>query len=145
MIRKAGKFVRDEYRPTQEITFTQANKKDAGDVTGGKYTMSTTKKGRYLSRQRPYEVKLKKMWQIDREMSRLEVQYRMGYTLQEMGIELRPTDWSRVLQRHAEAHRRSSSTGSSTSSTEEEDQEPHHFMMTTSVEHIKQQPPEVEV
>lgn len=144
MVRKIGKFVRDEYRPTNEVNFTQANKKDAGDVTGGRYTMSTTKKGRYLNRQRPYEVKLKKMWQIDRELSRLVVHYHMGYTLEEMGIKIKSIDWTRVLQRRSESHQRSSSIASSTASTEEE-QEPHHFMMTTNVDHIKQQPPEVDV
>lgn len=96
--------------------------------------MSTTKKGRYLNRQRPYEVKLKKMWQVDRELGRLVVHYHMGYTLQDMGIELKSVDWSRALQRH-------SSSSSSTTSVEE-DEKTHHFMMTTSVDLVKKQPAE---
>ena len=98
--------------------------------------MSTTKKGRYLNRQRPYEVKLKKMWQIDRELGRLVVQYHMGYTLQEMGIELKSVDWTKALQRHC------SSSSSTTSTEDSEVEEPHHYMMTTSVSIVKQQPPE---
>ena len=70
-------------------------------MTEGKYTMSTTKKGRYLHRTIPYQVQLKKMWRIGRECGRLLVNYRMGHTLQDMGISLRETDWSRVIVRRS--------------------------------------------
>ena len=61
--------------------------------------MSTTKKGRYIHRSAPYDVQLKKLWRIGRECGRLCVNYRMGHTLEEMSIPLRPTDWSRVIVR----------------------------------------------
>lgn len=139
VVRKAGKFVKEEYRPISEVTFTQANKKDAHNVTGGRYTMSTTKKGRYLSRQRPYEVKLKKMWQIDRELGRLESQYRMRNSLEDMGIELKPIDWTKVKRRNSIEDTCSTSTEESVHNS---DSGVHHYMMTTNVDHIKQQPPE---
>lgn len=92
-------YVKEEYRPIREIKFNQANKKDAFKVTAGKYTMSTTKKGRYIHRSAPYDVQLKKLWRIGRECGRLCVNYRMGQSLEEMGVQLRPTDWSRVIVR----------------------------------------------
>lgn len=112
-------------------------------MTSGEYTMSTTKKGRYIKRQRPYEVKLKKMWKIDQEVGRLCVNYRMGYTLEEMGLQLKPIDWTQL------ATRRSLGSTSSTSSTEitdsrdatSEENHQYHLMMP-SVDHIKEQPPE---
>lgn len=61
--------------------------------------MSTTKKGRYIHRSAPYNVQLKKLWRIGRESGRLSVNYRMGHSLEEMGVQLRPTDWSRVIVR----------------------------------------------
>lgn len=91
--------MKEEYRPIREIKFDQANKKDAIKVTAGKYTMSTTKKGRYIQRVAPYDVQLKKLWRIGPESARLTLNYRMGHTLEEMGIELKPTDWSRVVVR----------------------------------------------
>ena len=61
--------------------------------------MSTTKKGRYIHRTAPYDVQLKKLWRVGRESGRLCVNYRMGHSLEEMGIQLRPTDWTRVIVR----------------------------------------------
>ena len=72
-------------------------------MTEGKYTMSTTKKGRYVHRTRPYDVQLKKLWRIGDESGRLVVNYRMGHTLQEMGVELKSIDWSRVVVRRSSA------------------------------------------
>ncbi len=92
-------YVKEEYRPIKDTQFNQANKKDAFKVTEGKYTMSTTKKGRYIHRSAPYDVQLKKLWRIGRECGRLCVNYRMGHSLEEMGVQLRPTDWSRVIVR----------------------------------------------
>lgn len=99
VVRCDATYVKEEYRPIRDIKFNQANKKDAFKVTEGKYTMSTTKKGRYIHRSAPYDVQLKKLWRIGRECGRLCVNYRMGHTLEEMGIPLRPTDWSRVIVR----------------------------------------------
>ena len=89
-----------------DTKFYQANKKDARIVTAGSYTMSTTKKGKYLNRTRPYEVRLKKMWKMDAEVGRLVLNYRMGHTLEDMGITLKPIDWTKT---HSQ---RTSSTGS---------------------------------
>lgn len=61
--------------------------------------MSTTKKGRYIHRSAPYDVQLKKLWRVGRECGRLCVNYRMGHSLEEMGVQLRPTDWTRVIVR----------------------------------------------
>ncbi len=95
----------------KDTQFYQANKKDAFKVTEGKYTMSTTKKGRFIHRSAPYDVQLKKLWRIGRECGRLTVNYRMGHSLEEMGVPLRPTDWSRVIVR------KSSSSPSNSPST----------------------------
>lgn len=61
--------------------------------------MSTTKKGRYIHRSAPYDVQLKKLWRVGRECGRICVNYRMGHSLEEMGVQLRPTDWTRVIVR----------------------------------------------
>lgn len=97
-----------------DIKFHQANKKDAHLVTEGSYTMSTTKKGKYLNRTRPYEVRLKKLWKINCEVGRITLNYRMGHTLEDMGIALQPIDWSKP---HST---RTSSTGSEFSEGVEE-------------------------
>lgn len=99
IVRCEASYVKEEYRPIRDINFNQANKKDAFKVTAGKYTMSTTKKGRYIHRSAPYDVQLKKLWRLGRECGRLCVNYRMGHSLEEMGVQLRPTDWSRVIVR----------------------------------------------
>lgn len=99
VVRCDASYVKEEYRPIKDTNFNQANKKDAFKVTEGKYTMSTTKKGRYIHRSAPYDVQLKKLWRIGRECGRLCVNYRMGHTLEDMDIPLRSTDWSRVIVR----------------------------------------------
>lgn len=99
MVRCDASYVKEEYRPIKNIQFDQASKRDALKVTAGKYTMSTTKKGRYIHRSAPYDVQLKKLWRIGRESERLTVNYRMGHSLEEMGVPLRATDWSRVIVR----------------------------------------------
>ena len=99
IVRCEASYVKEEYRSVKDIQFNQATKKDAYKVTEGKYTMSTTKKGRYIQRSAPYDVQLKKLWRVGRECGRLTVNYRMGHTLKEMGVTLRPTDWSRVVVR----------------------------------------------
>ena len=99
VLRCEASYVKEEYRPIRDTHFNQANKKDAFKVTEGKYTMSTTKKGRYIHRSAPYDVQLKKLWRVGRECGRLCVNYRMGHSLEEMGVQLRPTDWTRVIVR----------------------------------------------
>ena len=108
--------MKEEYRPIKDISFNQANKKDAYKVTAGKYTMSTTKKGRYIHRSAPYDVQLKKLWRIGRESGRLGVNYRMGHTLEKMDIEMRPTDWNRVIVRKSSSSPPNSPPSSPTSS-----------------------------
>ena len=101
IVRFEASYIREEYRPTKDVIFNQANKSDTQQVTEGKYTMSTTKKGRYVHRTKPYDVQLKKLWRIGSECGRLAVNYRMGHNLQDMGIELRPIDWSKVVSRRS--------------------------------------------
>lgn len=114
IVRKKGQFVKEEYRPMSDVNFYQANKKDAYTVTRGAYTMSTTKKGKYLNRTRPYEVKLKKLWRMDEEVGRVSLRYRMGHTLEEMGVKLQEADWSKY---HSQ---RTSSVGSELPESPEE-------------------------
>jgi len=101
VVRCEASFVGEEYRPVNDTNFNQANKKDAFKVTEGKYTMSTTKKGRYLHRAAPYDKQLKKLWKVGPECGRLTVRYRMGHTLEDMDIALKPTDWTRVIVRRS--------------------------------------------
>ncbi len=110
VIRYEASYVKEEYRPLKDTDFDQANKKDTYRVTDGKYTMSTTKKGRYIHRTKPYDVQLKKLWRIGSECGRLTVNYRMGHTLREMGVQLRPIDWSRVVVRRTSTQSSSSPT-----------------------------------
>lgn len=147
-----GKFVKEEYRPVNEVKFSQATKKDAHIVTGGSYTMSTTRKGKYLSRTRPYDVKLKKLWRIDAAVGSLSVNYRMGHSLEEMGIKLEEVDWT-IPQCHTTS-RRTMSTASDTSSensiiTESEpedspcspsESEHQYSFLTTNIDAIKKPP-----
>ena len=118
VVRCEASYLKEEYRPTKDIDFDQANKKDALGVTNGKYTMSTTKKGKYICRVRPYDVQLKKLWKVGPESGRITLNYRMGHTLREMGIELKETDWTKILTvRHSSSHISVSSIGTSPESS----------------------------
>eukprot|EP00731_Ephydatia_muelleri_P030620 Em0022g134a len=97
VLRHEGSFIKEEYRPVSEVPFIQASKASAQHVTGGRYTMSTTKKGRLIHRSKPYTAQLKTLWKIGRECGRLSVHYRMPHCLREMDIELKTVDWSKVL------------------------------------------------
>ena len=110
MIRYQASYVKQEYRRTVDTVFNQATKKDAYKVTAGKYTMSTTKKGKLIHQIKPYDVQLKKLWRIGRECGKLTVQYRMGHTLEDMGIQLRPTDWTKIVSRKDNGSRASSTS-----------------------------------
>ena len=121
-MRHQGQFVRDEYRAVSVVDFNQASKNDALSVTNGKYTMSTTKKGKYIRRSKPYNVQLKKMWKMGRESGRLSVQYRMGHTLEDLGMKLRPIDWSKGFP--SPKHEPKSSTSSETDEVERVDSHP---------------------
>jgi hypothetical protein len=110
VIRCEASYVKQEYRTTTDTVFNQATKKDAYRVTEGKYTMSTTKKGKLIHQVKPYDVQLKKLWRIGRECGRLTVHYRMGHTLEGMGVELRPTDWTKIVSQKSSKERSSSSS-----------------------------------
>lgn len=80
VVRYGASFLRSDYLTTKDVDFNQANKKDTQSITGGQYTMSTTKKGRLINskcRERFCEI-----WSIGGELGRLAVNYRMGYSLQ---------------------------------------------------------------
>ncbi len=79
--------------------------------------MSTTKKGRYLHRAAPYDVQLKKLWKVGPECGRLPIRYRMGHTLEEMGVTLKPTDWSKVIMRRSASPSSSSTPPASPAGT----------------------------
>ena len=83
VVRYGATFLRSEYTtPTPtSVDFDQANKKDAHSITGGRYTMSTTKKGRLLT-SRSGDAKLRSKWSIGGELGRLSVEYHMGHSLQ---------------------------------------------------------------
>ena len=49
VVRYGATFLRSDYLTTEDVDFNQANKKDTQSITGGQYTMSTTKKGRLIN------------------------------------------------------------------------------------------------
>ena len=110
VVRCEASYVKQEYRKTHDTIFNQATKKDAYKVTAGKYTMSTTKKGKLIHQLKPYDVQLKKLWRIGRECGRLTMHYRMGHTLEAMGIQLIPTDWTKIVGRKSSDERSSTSS-----------------------------------
>ena len=80
VVRYGAAFLRWDYLTTKDVDFNQANKKDTQSITGGQYTMSTTKKGRLIcpkNRERFCDI-----WSIGGKLGRLAVKYRMSYTLQ---------------------------------------------------------------
>lgn len=83
VVRHGATFLRSEYTtPTPtSVDFDQANKKDAHGITGGRYTMSTTKKGRLLT-SKSGGAELRSIWSIGGELGRLSVEYHMGHSLQ---------------------------------------------------------------
>lgn len=81
VVRYGATFLGSEYATPTTVDFDQANKKDAHGITGGKYTMSTTKKGRVLT-SRSGEAELRSIWSIGGELGRLSVEYHMGHSLQ---------------------------------------------------------------
>ena len=79
VVRHATAFICEDHNLSwRDTKFDQANKKDATEVTGGRHTMSTTKKGNVL---RPAQ-RSTEIWQWGAELGRLGVNYRMGHTLQ---------------------------------------------------------------
>lgn len=98
VVRRGCTFVKKDWdsQPSHDMDFDQANKKDTRDVTGGKYTMSTTKKGRCIEEIKPRS-KLVHYYTTGQELGRLSVRYHMGHTLTEdFKIKLSPMDWSQA-------------------------------------------------
>lgn len=96
--RFAATFVRKEYRDSRSkhhhgIDFSQANKKDASDITGGGYTMSTTKVGRVIEETTSDHSGMVTIWDIGEQLGELIVHYHMPYTLIEKGARLVQMDW----------------------------------------------------
>ena len=96
--RFAATFVRKEYRDSRSkhhhgIDFSQANKKDASDITGGGYTMSTTKVGRVIEETTSDHSGMVTVWDIGEQLGELIVHYHMPYTLIEKGARLVKMDW----------------------------------------------------
>ena len=90
----AGKRPRSHKFSTDH--FKQANKKDAFAKTLGKYTMSTTKKGKVLEEhtcRSSTGCEMVDHWHIGMFKGELSVYYHMGYTLAEKGIQLTSMDW----------------------------------------------------
>ena len=81
VVRYGATFLRSEYTTPRSVDFDQANKKDAHGITGGRYTMSTTKKGRLLT-SKSGGAELRSIWSIGGELGRLSVEYHMGHSLQ---------------------------------------------------------------
>ena len=81
MVRHATEFTCKKMKRMKNTDFDQANKKDANAVTGGKHTMSTTKKGQLVTvRQQPYA--RRNAYKLGAELGRLNVQYHPAHTLQ---------------------------------------------------------------
>ena len=80
VVRLACMYLRTGVRDSSGVVFDQANKKDASDITGGQYTMSTTKKGKVVESLKQQEEC--EYWQHGDELGRLTVEYRMAHTLQ---------------------------------------------------------------
>lgn len=73
----------------KSLDYKQATKKDASEVTKGKYTMATTKPGRCIEDLRSGGKNEKvDIWSTGAELSILHVRYHMRHTLVGMGIEM---------------------------------------------------------
>ena len=93
VVRSACSFAKRDWSSPIHVEFDQANKKDASNITGGKYVMSTTKKGRCIEQRTPTR-ELTNFYNRGPELGRLSVHYHMGHTLeQDFHIKLTPVDW----------------------------------------------------
>ena len=93
-------YLRNEMRNKNShdsLDYVQATKKDASEVTKGKYTMATTKPGRCIENCRKAGSKRKhddnapqlvSIYKIGEKITTLHVKYHMRHTLVAMGIEL---------------------------------------------------------
>lgn len=65
--------------------------------------------------------------------------YRMGHSLEEMGVKLQEIDWSQCNRRTLSTTSEASSENSIIDDDNSDDQ-PHHYMLTTDIDSIKKQP-----
>jgi hypothetical protein len=83
IVRKHCTYVGEVFDQLRVNEFKQANKKDAFGVTQGKHTMSTTKKGKPVTKKEDwFGMKIRRQYSNGRELGRLSVFYHMGHTLQ---------------------------------------------------------------
>ena len=83
IVRKHATYLGEVFDQLRVNEFKQANKKDAFGVTQGKHTMSTTKKGNFVTKEEgSFGMKVRHQYSIGRELGRLSVFYHMGHTLQ---------------------------------------------------------------
>ena len=88
MVCSEATFLHSEYRDAHrgDTDFDQANKKDACEVTQGQHTMSTTKKGKLIHRNKPYSARarqeMRNIYKTGSQLGRLGVEYRMAHTLE---------------------------------------------------------------
>ena len=80
-------------QPHSDISFNQANKKDATNITRGAYTLSTTKKGRVVHNPElvcgiPFP-----HYKRAGYISEVSVKYMMGHSLEEKGLQLVSPPW----------------------------------------------------
>ena len=117
VIRKEASFSHRQLIPahdeSKECKFKQANKKDVKNITRMNYTMTTTKRGRYIRDGKPYdrpgtseagktssssagsspEMTTSEMWDIGRTLGSLSVEYHMTQTLQDWNVKIRRVGW----------------------------------------------------
>ena len=114
VIRKEASFSHRQPIPahdeSKECKFKQANKKDVKNITKMDYTMTTTKRGRYIREGKPYDrpqtpggknssgsrtpkMTVTDMWDIGRTLGSLSVEYHMTQTLVDWNVRIRRVGW----------------------------------------------------
>ena len=96
---------------SKECKFKQANKKDVKNVTKMNYTMTTTKRGRYIRNSKPYDrphhsegesssssaspprITMGDVWEVGRTLGSLCVEYHMTQTLLDWNVPIRRVGW----------------------------------------------------
>ena len=94
VVQNAATYLRREWNDrVKSRSLEQFNKKDAADITKGRYTMATSKEGRIVKRHRPGNSQI---WRMGRQLGKQTKEYHMTHTLQEMGLHLSQVDWSQA-------------------------------------------------
>lgn len=109
-MRQAASFSHHEYVPandeSKECKFKQANKDDAEKVTKKEFVMTTTRRGKFIREDKPYDRPRYKrmdsqgpkmvrtqMWDVGEQLGHVSVEYHMTITLQQWGVKLKRPDW----------------------------------------------------